>query len=59
MDAFCAGRLSFLGIVDTVDAVVEQHLADGHVPTDALSVDAVLGADAWARVRAAELTGAA
>lgn len=59
VDAFCAGRLSFLGIVDTVDAVVEQHLADGHVPTDALSVDAVLGADAWARVRAAELTGAA
>lgn len=58
VDAFCDGRLGFLGIVDTVEAVVNEHLASGHVPDADLSVDAVLAADAWARRRAAELTGA-
>ncbi len=58
VDAFCAGRLGFLGIVDTVDAVVNQHLASGHVADARLSLDAVLAADAWARERAAESVGA-
>lgn len=58
VDAFCAGRIGFLGIVDTVDAVVKQHLRDGHVPDAALSVEAVLAADASARVHAAEVCGA-
>lgn len=55
VDAFCAGRIGFLDIVDTVGAVVEQHLATGHVPDADLSVEAVLTADAWARARAAEV----
>ncbi len=55
VDAFCAGDLGFLGIVDTVEAVVSEHLASGHVPDAELSVDAVLAADAWARTRAAEI----
>lgn len=59
VDAFCAGRLSFTGIVDTVAAVVDQHVAEGHVRSEALTLDAVLGADAWARARASELVGGA
>ncbi len=59
VDAFCAGRLSFLGIVDTVAAVVDEHLSAGHVRSDpsegAFTLDAVLGADAWARARARQL----
>ena len=54
VDAFCSGDLSFLGIVDTVEAVVSEHLASGHVADADLSVGAVLAADAWARVRASE-----
>ncbi|MFP5415980.1 MAG: 1-deoxy-D-xylulose-5-phosphate reductoisomerase [Actinomycetes bacterium] len=59
VDAFCAGRLGFLGIVDTVEAVVTAHLAAGHVPDADLDLGAVLAADAWARRRAAEICGAA
>ena len=59
VDAFCAGRLSFTGIVDTVAAVVDQHVAEGHVRSEALTLDAVLGADAWARARASEPVGGA
>lgn len=55
VDAFCDGALGFLGIVDTVDAVVNEHLASGHVPDADLTVAAVLAADAWARRRAAEV----
>ncbi len=56
VDAFCDGRIGFLDIVDTVTAVVEEHLAG---PSDsALSVETVLAADAWGRARAAELIGA-
>ena len=55
VDAFCDGRLGFLGIVDTVWAIVEEHLSGGH--QSALSVETVLAADAWGRARAAELIG--
>ncbi|GIH80697.1 1-deoxy-D-xylulose-5-phosphate reductoisomerase [Planobispora longispora] len=51
VDAFLAGRLPFLGIVDTVAAVVAEHDVTG-----AGSVEEVLAADAWARARARELT---
>ena len=64
VDAFCDGRLPYLGIVATVSAVVDEHLAGTaasasgrHVGDDELTVDAVLAADAWARERASELTG--
>lgn len=56
VDAFCAGDLGFLGIVATVEAVVDEHLAAGHVPDADLTVEAVLAADRWARRRARELT---
>lgn len=58
VDAFCAGSLGFLGIVDTVEAVVAEHLASGFVADADIDVDAVLAADAWGRARAAELAGA-
>ena len=48
-----AGRLPFLGIVDTVARVVEEH---GSGTTGGLTLDDVLAADAWARTRARELT---
>ncbi|WP_433253670.1 1-deoxy-D-xylulose-5-phosphate reductoisomerase [Streptosporangium sp. CA-135522] len=51
VEAFLAGRLPFLGIVDTVAAVVAEHTV-----TEAESVAEVLEADAWARIRARELT---
>ena len=60
VDAFCAGQIGFLDIVDTVEAVVMEHLGDGHVADADLTVDAVLAADAWARSRALErVSGAA
>lgn len=59
VDAFCDRRLGFLDIVDTVAAVVAEHLANGHITDDELDVDTVLAADAWARRRAAEVIDAA
>lgn len=66
VDAFCDGRLSFLGIVDTIAAVVDEHLMGPrldsdpqgarHVADAELTVATVLAADAWARTRARELT---
>lgn len=63
VDAFCDGRLSFLGIVDAVHAIVAEHLSSAstapgarHVPDAELSVAAVLAADAWARARAEQFT---
>ncbi|GII42054.1 1-deoxy-D-xylulose-5-phosphate reductoisomerase [Planotetraspora phitsanulokensis] len=53
--AFLAGRLPFLAITDTVERVMSEHdRADGE-----MTVDAVLAAETWARVRARELTRAA
>jgi 1-deoxy-D-xylulose-5-phosphate reductoisomerase len=51
--AFLAGRLPFLGIVDTVAAVVGEHDV---VTTPDLA--AVLDAEAWARRRTAEILAA-
>jgi len=48
--AFLAGRLGFLGIPATVEAVLAEH--DG---TDAPDLATVLETEAWARARAAEL----
>lgn len=59
MDAFWDGRIGFLDIARIVGDCVEEHLAHGHVADDALTVDAVLVADAWGRARAAELAGVA
>ncbi|TDD83216.1 1-deoxy-D-xylulose-5-phosphate reductoisomerase [Actinomadura darangshiensis] len=54
VDAFRAGRLPFLGIVDTIARVVEEH--GSGTPGD-LTLDDVLAADGWARSRTRELTG--
>ncbi len=53
VEAFREGRLPFPGIVDTIARVVEEH-GDGTPGTPTL--DDVLAADGWARVRARELT---
>ena len=54
--AFLAGELDFLGIVDTVEVVLEEHLGDPlTVAAGALTLEGVLAADAWARTRATEL----
>jgi 1-deoxy-D-xylulose-5-phosphate reductoisomerase len=52
VDAFRTGRLAFTGIVDTVDSVITQ-AAD--VPSEGLTVDDILAADAWARETASQL----
>ena len=51
--AFVAGALPFLGIVDTVRAVVEEYSAPGDV-----TLDAVDAAESWARARVDALIAA-
>lgn len=53
VDAFCAGRLDFPGIVEVVADVVDAHLSAAGADTP-LSVATVLAADAWARAEAAD-----
>ncbi|MQA01392.1 MAG: 1-deoxy-D-xylulose-5-phosphate reductoisomerase [Streptosporangiales bacterium] len=56
--AFLDHQLPFLGIVDTVQRVVEAHAeAADPAATAGLTVGAVLEADAWARERAREIAG--
>ncbi|MCL2552076.1 MAG: 1-deoxy-D-xylulose-5-phosphate reductoisomerase [Actinomycetia bacterium] len=50
--AFTAGRLPFLGIVDTLTKIVGEH---DLVPGDAMTLEAVADAERWARARAGEL----
>jgi 1-deoxy-D-xylulose-5-phosphate reductoisomerase len=52
VEAFLAGRIGFLDIVTTVERVLAEH--DGTAP-DALTLDAVLAAEVWARARAQEI----
>ncbi|MFB9908118.1 1-deoxy-D-xylulose-5-phosphate reductoisomerase [Allokutzneria oryzae] len=55
VEAFLAGRASFLSIVDTVQRVVDE--AD-QWRAEPSTVDEVLAAEQWARARAQELVGA-
>ncbi len=55
VEAFVAGDLDFLGIVDTVGTVLEEHLSDADVAHIDLTLASVLEADARARDRAREL----
>ncbi|WP_046528111.1 1-deoxy-D-xylulose-5-phosphate reductoisomerase [Cellulomonas sp. FA1] len=50
--AFLAGRIGFGQVVATVTRVLDEH--DG-TPRDALTLDAVLDAERWARTRAHEV----
>ncbi|GAA1731966.1 1-deoxy-D-xylulose-5-phosphate reductoisomerase [Aeromicrobium alkaliterrae] len=52
VDAFVEGRLDFLGIVDTVAEVVEEHCGSAEAGAADLTLEGVLDADAWARDRA-------
>ena len=56
VEAFLAGRLPFLGIVDTVETVLAEHLEDGF-SGNIRGVDDVLSAEEWARRRAREVAG--
>jgi 1-deoxy-D-xylulose-5-phosphate reductoisomerase len=55
VDAFVAGDLDFLGIVDTVGAVLAEHTSDADVAHADLTLASVLEADARARDRARAL----
>jgi 1-deoxy-D-xylulose-5-phosphate reductoisomerase len=55
VDAFLAGRIGFLDIVDTVAAVVDAHEGSA----GPLGLPDVLGADAWARERARDVLSVA
>ena len=60
VEAFLGGRIPFTAIVDTVASVLEEHLAPGSgewVPGNAVTLDDVLHADAWARARATAIAG--
>ncbi|TDC68144.1 1-deoxy-D-xylulose-5-phosphate reductoisomerase [Actinomadura sp. GC306] len=58
VDAFRAGRLPFLGIVDTVARVLDEHEEHAPGPAGRPTLDDVLAADGWARTRTGELTAA-
>lgn len=50
--AFHQGQIGFLDIVDTVEAVLSEHLAEASL--SGLTLDSVLEAEIWARRRAQE-----
>ncbi|MDK1475148.1 1-deoxy-D-xylulose-5-phosphate reductoisomerase [Streptomyces sp. 549] len=56
VEAFLAGGLPFTAIVDTVAAVVEEH---GRPDGTGLTLQDVLDAETWARIRARELAAVA
>jgi 1-deoxy-D-xylulose-5-phosphate reductoisomerase len=49
VDAFLAGRLPFVEIVDTVAAVLDAHRSAAEASPPITTVEQVLAADAWAR----------
>lgn len=51
VDAFLNRQIAFLEIVDLVEAVVEEHLTDGHITDDLLTLEHVLVAIDWAKER--------
>ena len=67
--AFLEGRLPYLGIVEVVSTVLDEHLGRASSPASGdhgnhdvsggvLTVDDVLGADSWARTRAGQMIAA-
>ena len=56
--AFHTGAIRFTDIVDSVARVLEEHTGSTEAVSDAdLTLEAVLNAERWARVRANELLG--
>ena len=64
VDAFHNGRIGFNRIIDIVAAILQEHTGSDPdvgsmlVASDQLTLEVVLAADAWARVRATDLTEA-
>ena len=65
VEAFHAGELGFLGIVDVVESVLDEHVAPTGTDVgsewssnDELTLERVLAADAWARQRAGQVVSA-
>lgn len=54
VEAFLEGRLPFTGIVDTIGAVLDEHLAT-RTGGNTVDLAGVLAADAWARDRASAM----
>jgi len=54
VDAFCAGQIGFLGITDTIAAVLNQRVTRD-AESDSLTVEGVIAADGWARQSARKL----
>jgi 1-deoxy-D-xylulose-5-phosphate reductoisomerase len=59
VEAFLAGRIRFLDIVDTVERVVEEWSTHPENDSHPLDVDTVLRAETWARNRANVVLGLA
>jgi 1-deoxy-D-xylulose-5-phosphate reductoisomerase len=57
VEAFLAGRIRFLDIVDTIDRVVEEWSVHAENDSSVLDVETVLSAEIWARQRAHEVLG--
>jgi 1-deoxy-D-xylulose-5-phosphate reductoisomerase len=55
VEAFLAGSIPFLAIVDTVARVVEEWAGQAGNDPGELSVESVLRAEAWARARARQV----
>jgi 1-deoxy-D-xylulose-5-phosphate reductoisomerase len=57
VEAFLAGRIRFLNIVDTIQQVVDDWSTHPENDSSFLDVDTVLRAETWARKRAHEVLG--
>jgi 1-deoxy-D-xylulose-5-phosphate reductoisomerase len=55
VSGFLRGNLPFLGIVDTVERVLSDHVSSGTGWVPKPTLDDVLQAERWARVRAREV----
>jgi 1-deoxy-D-xylulose-5-phosphate reductoisomerase len=53
--AFLAGRLTYLGIIELVQNVVEQHMVHGFIADEQLTIDDVVTASSWAMNQAAKI----
>jgi 1-deoxy-D-xylulose-5-phosphate reductoisomerase len=56
VEAFHAGRLGYLGIVETIERVVDAHDA---IAGEAVTLDSLMAAEAWARAEADRLIAGA
>jgi 1-deoxy-D-xylulose-5-phosphate reductoisomerase len=59
VEAFHAGRVGFLGIVEAVERVVDAHLPGDFLSAGVLTLEGLLAAEQWARDEADRLLAAA